>query len=200
MTAIYDHSDDPADVPPTGGAPNDPGMSVVVHRNIRALTEVRRREEQERATSDRIADGVTRFAGSMWCVCAHAFVYGGWLVVNAGLIPGVKPWDPFPFVMLAMTASVEAIFLSTFILISQNRMQKMADRRAELDLQISLLTEHELTRAIHMIDEVARRLGAPRPPEPELLDIKKDINPEKVVQEIDRAEQETTGPGAVADG
>jgi uncharacterized membrane protein len=57
--------------------------------------------------------------------------------------------------MLAMAASVEAIFLSTFILISQNRMQRLADRRAELDLQISLLTEHELTRAIQLLDEVA---------------------------------------------
>jgi uncharacterized membrane protein len=176
------------DDPRNSGSPSDPGMSSVVHRNIRALAEVRQREEQRKTTSDRIADAVTRFAGSMWCVYVHALLYGGWLVLNSGVVPGVKPWDPFPFVMLAMAASVEAIFLSTFILISQNRMQKLADRRAELDLQVSLLTEHELTRAIHLLDEVAVRLGVPRPPEPELADIKKDVNPEKVVEEIDKAE------------
>ena len=68
-------------------------------------------------------------------------------------------------------------------------MQRMADRRAELDLQIGLLTEHELTRAIHLLDEVSRRLGAPRPPEPELQEIKRDVRPEKVVEEIQRAEE-----------
>ncbi len=117
----------------------------VVHRNVRALADLRAREEQRRKPSDRVADAVTAFAGSMWCVYVHALWFGGWLVWNSGKLPRVAPFDPFPFVMLAMIASVEAIFLSTFILISQNRMQRLADRRAELDLQISLLTEHELT-------------------------------------------------------
>jgi uncharacterized membrane protein len=177
------------------GAPNTPGMSAVVHRNIRALTEVRRREEHRKTASDRIADGVTKFAGSMWCVYGHALLFGGWLFLNSVDVPGVRKWDPFPFVMLAMFASVEAIFLSTFILISQNRMQRLADRRAELDLQISLLTEHELTRVVHMLDEVSRRLGAPRPPEPELLDIKQDVHPEKVVEEIEKAEERLSRGG-----
>ena len=178
------------------GAPSTPGMSNVVHRNINALMEVRRREEQRKTRSDQIADAITSFAGSMSFVYLHAAVFGGWAVVNAGWVPAVRRFDP-TFVILATIASVEAIFLSTFILISQNRMQKLADRRAELDLQISLLTEHELTRAIHLIDDVARRMGATRPPEQELDDIKKDVNPQKVAEEIERAERrvrETGGP------
>jgi uncharacterized membrane protein len=171
------------------GAPNDPGMSKVVHRNIRALTEVRQREEARKTASDRIADAVTTFAGSMKFVYVHAAVFGAWLVLNNARVHVIPHWDPYPFVMLAMIASVEAIFLSTFILISQNRMQKLADRRAELDLQIGLLTEHELTRSIHMLDDISRRLGTARPPEPEIQDIKQDVNPEKVVEEIERAEQ-----------
>jgi uncharacterized membrane protein len=162
-----------------------------VHRNIRALTEVRQKQEQRKSLSDQIADGVTRFAGSMWSVYFHAALFGGWIAVNLGLIRIVKPFDP-SLVMLAMIASVEAIFLSTFILISQNRMQRTADRRAELDLQISLLTEHELTRAIQTIDDVARRLGAYRPPEPELAEIKQDVEPAAVVEEIEKVER-TTG-------
>ena len=168
-------------------------MSRVVYRNIRALTEVRQREEQRRSVSDRIADAVTTFAGSMWCVYVHAVLFGGWIVVNLGWVPRIRPFDPFPFVMLAMIASVEAIFLSTFILISQNRMQKLADRRAELDLQISLLTEHELTRAVELIDSVARHVGAARPAEHELDEIKSDVSPEKVVAEIAKAEQRMGG-------
>src|SRR5829696_5765697 len=186
---------EPTSTPPRdgrgGGAPNQPGMSPVVHRNIAALLDVRRAEERRKGVSDHIADAVNTFAGSMWCVYVHAILFGGWLVMNSGKVPGVKPWDPFPFVMLAMWAWVEAVFLSTFILISQNRMQKIADRRAELDLQISLLTEHELTRAIHLLDDMARRIGAARPPEHELADIKKDVNPQKVVEEIEKAEERT---------
>ncbi len=168
-----------------GGDPHceTPQMSGVVRRNIRALAEVRQAEDRRKSTSDRVADGVTRFAGSMWSVYVHAVFYGGWIVANKGLVPGLKPWDP-QFIMLAMIASVEAIFLSTFILISQNRMQAQADRRAELDLQVSLLTEHELTRAIHLLDEVAQRLGVARPPDEEMRQIKQDVRPEAVVREI----------------
>lgn len=165
-------------------------MSRVVHRNINALLEVRRAEERRKTFSDRIADAVTTFAGSMWCVYVHAVLFGGWLILNSGGVPGVRPWDPFPFVMLAMFASVEAIFLSTFILITQNRMQRLADRRAELDLQISLLTEHELTQAIRLLDQVAKSMNVPRPPEEELAEIKKDIDPQKVASEIEKAAEQ----------
>jgi len=163
-------------------------MSSVVYRNIGALLDVRRREERQRTVADRVADAVTRFAGSMWSVVVHGGIFGVWIVVNLGWVPRIPRFDP-SFVALAMVASVEAIFLSTFIMISQNRMQAMAERRAELDLQISLLTEHELTRAIHLIDEVARRVGAARPPEEELSELKRDVSPARVADEISRAER-----------
>jgi uncharacterized membrane protein len=170
-------------------APNPPGLSPVLHRNIAALMEVRQREERKKGRSERIADAITAFAGSMWCVYGHALGFGAWLVINSGSVRGIRPFDPFPFVMLAMIASVEAIFLSTFILITQNRMQKMADRRAELDLQISLLTEHELTQAVRLIDQVAQHMGVPRLPETELADVKQDVDPTHVVDELERAEE-----------
>ena len=172
-------------------AGNQPEMSRVLQRNIDALLEVRRSEERRRSASDRIADGITTFAGSMWCVYAHALLFGAWIIINLGWVGGIRPFDPFPFVMLAMIASVEAIFLSTFILITQNRMQRLADRRAELDLQISLLSEHELTRAVRMIDDIAHKLGAYRPPEQELEEIKRDIHPQEVVREIEKAAANT---------
>lgn len=164
-------------------------MSTVVYRNISSLMELRERERRRETRSQRVAGAITAFAGSMAFVYVHAVIYGGWLIINGKLVPGVTPWDPFPFVMLAMIASVEAIFLSTFILITQNRMQQSADRRAELDLQISLLTEHELTQAIHMIDEIAKRLQTPRPPEEEVQAIRKDVLPERVAEEIESAQR-----------
>src|SRR5215212_5824485 len=166
-----------------------PEMSAVVQRNIRALVQVRQEQDSQRSLSTRVADGVTAFAGSMWCVYVHALLFGAWAAVNVGWLPGVKRFDP-TFVILATFASVEAIFLSTFILISQNRMQRIADRRADLDLQISLLTEHELTRVAQLLDGVARRVDTPRPPDEEMRQVTRDVRPEAVVRELDKAEAE----------
>src|SRR5439155_10579507 len=127
---------------------------------------------------------------SMTFVYLHTLVFGGWILVNLGTIPGIQPFDPFPFAMLAMIASVEAIFLSTFVLISQNRMAALADKRADLDLQINLLAEHEITRLISMVDTILRHLGIEDAREPDVEELKQDIAPEVVLQEIEESEDE----------
>jgi uncharacterized membrane protein len=174
-------SDDPT-------APGPPEMASVLRRNIEQLAELRRAAARERDLQTRIADAITGFAGSMRSICTHASILVVWLVCNAGLVPGVRPWDPYPFVMLAMMASVEAIFLSTFVLISQNRMAALGSRRDELDVQISLLAEHEITRVIQMLDATMRHLQVP-PATPELEPLKQDVDPRTVVEEIARTEQ-----------
>jgi len=137
--------------------PDASPLAGVVHRNINALLEVRAQQQRAKSAQDRAADAITAFTGSMAFVYLHLFLFGGWIALNLGWVPGVRPLDP-SFVVLAMMASVEAIFLSTFVLISQNRMAKLADQRADLDLQVSLLTEHELTRLIQMVDSLLQRL------------------------------------------
>ncbi|MFL5472011.1 MAG: DUF1003 domain-containing protein, partial [Gemmatimonadales bacterium] len=129
------------------GRKSSPDLAHVVDRNIKALLEHRREQEGSRSRQERIADAITRFTGSMRFVYIHLLVFGTWIIINLGWIPGIPRFDR-SFVVLAMLASVEAIFLSTFVLISQNRMAVLADRRADLDLQISLLAEHEVTRLI----------------------------------------------------
>ncbi|XXT17164.1 DUF1003 domain-containing protein [Sorangium sp. So ce429] len=162
----------------------------VVRRNIHALLQVRKDLERKKSFQEALADRITSFTGSMTFVFLHAGIVGGWLAVNTGVIAGVKPFDPFPFVMLAMIASVEAIFLSTFVLISQNRMQALADKRAELDLQINLLAEHEITRLIELVDGISRHLKVPRSTDLHLEELKKDVHPEVVMEEIERAKQD----------
>ncbi len=97
-----------------------------------------------------MAEAVTRFSGSLKFVYLHLAIYSFWIVANLGWVPLVPRWDP-TFVVLAMVASVEAIFVSTFVLITQNRMAAAAEKRAELDLQISLLAEHEVTKVVAMV-------------------------------------------------
>lgn len=179
--------------PPSGASPasasRDTELADVVHRNIDALLEVRQKFERTQTRQDRIAGAITAFTGSMTFLYIHAVLLILWLVINMGLFPGVKPFDPFPFVMLAMIASVEAIFLSTCVLISQNRAAALAEKRAELDLQINLLTEHEVTRLIELVDAMARHMGVGEEETPDVEQLKKDVAPEVVLKEIEEAQK-----------
>jgi uncharacterized membrane protein len=159
----------------------------LVERNIAALLSRRAANEQALGWQEWLAGVITTFAGSMAFVWLHLAIYGGWIAANLGVLPGVPPFDP-SFVILAMAASVEAIFLSTFILITQNRMQAQADRRADLNLQISLLAEHEITRLVEMVSEIGDRLGAPAAQHPGLDELKEHVKPETVLDAIERQE------------
>ena len=162
---------------------NSPQLAGVVERNIRALLARRQMEDEAKGLGERVADRVTRFTGSMLFVYIHLVLFGSWILINAGVTP-LPRFDP-SFVVLAMAASVEAIFLSTFVLISQNRMQAQADRRADLDLQVSLLSEHEITQLITLVTEIARKMGIEQAADPELDELAQDVAPEKVLDEME---------------
>ena len=167
---------------------------LTLRRNIDALRKDRQAAEKTRSLGERIADTVTGFAGSMYSVGFHFMLYGGWLLYNSGVLP-VEPFDPYPFVMLAMTASVEAIFLTTFVLISQNRNALMEERREDLGLHVNLLTEHEITRLAQLVDLMASKLGVDEREKPELDDIKKEVAPVAVLRTIDQAEKQGAAEG-----
>jgi len=159
-----------------------------MQRNIRALLERRKAEDRQRPTQQSFADTITRFTGSMRFVYIHLFLFGGWILANLPWVPWPK-FDP-TFVILAMFASVEAIFLSTFVLISQNRMQEQADKRADLDLQISLLAEHEITRLITLVKAMAEKLEVEASQNPELHELQQDVSPEKVLDALEENQRQ----------
>lgn len=172
---------------PTVRPPQPQGLNSALERNIAVLRE-RRREEAERASrQEKIAGAVTRFTGSMKFVYLHLLIFGGWIVFNLGWLPGIAPWDE-SFVVLAMIASVEAIFLSTFVLISQNRMAAVADKRADLDLQIGLLAEHEVTKLVAMTAAIAEKLGIGTAGDPEVGEMARNVAPEAVLDALDDRE------------
>jgi uncharacterized membrane protein len=177
--------------PPISSA-RDAGDVGVLQRNIAALRQARRAAEANARLPEHIADAITRFAGSIRFVVLHLLLFGGWIVINTGVVPFIEPFDPFPFVMLAMAASVEAIFLSTFVLISQNRMTAISDRRDELNVQISLLAEHEITRLLQIAESIALQVGAALPDVPDLAELKHDIRPDAVLSEIDHQQAGAT--------
>lgn len=158
--------------------------TALVERNIGSLLERRKREDAALGWQDRIARVISGFAGSMLFVWIHLVLYGTWIAINLGVVPGMEAFDP-TFVALAMIASVEAIFLSTFILISQNRMQEQADRRDELALQVNLLAEHEITRVIKIVTAIGLRLDIPEAKDAEIEELAQDVRPEEVLDVMD---------------
>ena len=169
---------------------NPPGLTPALERNIHALVERQRREEAQAPISQKVADSVTAFTGSMAFVYLHLVIFGTWIVANLHWLPGIAAWDE-SFVVLAMVASVEAIFLSTFVLISQNRMAAAANKRADLDLQISLLSEHETTKLVELLTQVAVKLEIDPPQKEELQEAASDVAPERVLDKIEETKSET---------
>jgi uncharacterized membrane protein len=166
---------------------SSPEMEVVV-RNINALLNRSQEEEKRKTRGERIADAITGFTGSMTFVYIHLIIFGIWIIWNLGWL-GLKPFDP-SFVVLAMIASVEAIFLSTFVLISQNRMNAQADKRAELNLQVNLLAEHEITRLIQLVTAMAKKMDIPESYDAEIDILAKDVQPEKVLETMEKHTKE----------
>jgi uncharacterized membrane protein len=167
---------------------DNPALSNVLERNIRTILRLRAQADRARGLQDRIADAITNFSGHLVFVYVHILWFGGWILMNTGSF-GVKPFDPFPYGLLTMVVSLEAIFLSTFVLISQNRLGEDAENRADLNLQIALLTENEVTRVLQMLDAIQDKMGIENDQDKTLLDLEKDIRPEDVLAEIHRLQQ-----------
>lgn len=173
---------------PTVGPPQPEGLNSALARNIEALRERHKREEKNASLEDRLAAAITAFTGSLTFVYVHLVILLGWVSANVGLVPWLPRFDP-TFVILATAASVEAIFLSTFVLISQNRAAKQADRRADLDLQINLLAEHEVTRLITVTVAIAEKLGVSESRNPDLQELQRDVAAEAVLDTLQEAER-----------
>lgn len=163
------------------GGPGE--LNSALRKNIDSLRRQRQQEKSRASREETLADRITAFTGSMLFVYLHLVIYAVWIGWN--LIPGIPHFDP-SFVILAMEASVEAIFLSTFVLISQNRAQAATDKRDDLDLHINLLAEHELTRLIEMVAAIAQKLEVRTGTEQEVAEITKDVAPEVVLKEIEK--------------
>jgi uncharacterized membrane protein len=130
-----------------------------IRRNIDAVAKLEEDFVKNRSTADKLADWIGGFSGSVTFVLLHVVIYGFWILINLKLIPGIRAFDPFPFLLLSVVVSIEAIFLSTFVLMKQNRMSRRADQRGHLDLQINLLAEREMTTVLQLLRHISAHLG-----------------------------------------
>lgn len=135
----------------------DANAPSTVVANIRSVADMQKRMEETRSLSDRIADMIGGFSGSMSFVVIHVIFFIAWFLVNT-LPLGIRHFDPYPFILLAMVVSVEAVLLSTFVLMKQNRMQRQSDIRDHINLQIDLLSEKEVTKTLQLLLAICKKL------------------------------------------
>ncbi len=172
-------------------------QNEIVRKNTVAIAEMQRKVTDARSVGGRIADAITDFTGSLAFVYLHVVWFGLWIPLNVGLvhIPLLSEFDPFPFGLLTMIVSLEAIFLSTFVLISQNRLAQASEKRAELDLQVNLLSEQKATKVLEMLDQITiqldqmgSRFNFKHDPEVEALKVSPE--PQEVLQVIEETVKE----------
>ena len=165
---------------------NDTAADRLTQRNVELMKQLEVSAREGRKNSDRIAEAIANFCGSMTFVWVYVTWFGIWIIFNS--IPGLPKVDPFPFTFLTLVVSLEAIFLSTFILISQNHDTKLSERRNNLDLQINLLSEQENTKMIRILQAIAKKVGAEDVLDEEIQLLEKETQLEEVVAQIEQRE------------
>jgi uncharacterized membrane protein len=127
--------------------------------NIDAIAKLEHDALDRRTLTERASDVITKLVGNVGFLIAQLLLISGWCLVNLHVIPGLKAFDPFPFGVLALIVSSESVFLMTFVLISQSRMARQAERRSHLDLQVGMLSEQELTTVLQMLQKLCEHMG-----------------------------------------
>ena len=127
--------------------------------NVDAIAKLEHDALDRRTLTERASDVITKLVGNVGFLIAQLLLIFGWCLVNLHVIPGLKAFDPFPFGVLALVVSSESVFLMTFVLISQSRMARQAERRSHLDLQVGMLSEQELTTVLQMLQKLCQHLG-----------------------------------------
>jgi uncharacterized membrane protein len=147
------------DKPPLTSSDTRKAPQPQARKNVEVITKLEERAIHTRTPIEHAADVITKFAGSTPFIVFHIFWFGIWILINASLVPGITPFDPFPFSFLTLVVSLEAIFLSLLVLMAQNRMTKEADKRAHLDLQINMLAEQQNTLMLKLLQKIGEQLG-----------------------------------------
>ena len=171
---------------PNGNRPVSSPADQLTKQNVETVTRLEQAAREKRTPTDRLAEVIASFCGSMTFVLVHVVWFGFWILLNS--IPGIRHVDPFPFTFLTLIVSLEAIFLSTFILISQNLDSRISERRSHLDLQLNLLSEQENTKMIVMLHAIAEKVGADLTQDPNLKALSEETQPERLIEQIEAQE------------
>ena len=175
---VHPHRSESDNTPGSKPSPTD--------ATLNAIANVERQAYEARSLVDRVAGWITQKAGSGTMIVLHVFWFATWLLINLQIVPVIPVFDPFPFNLLTMTVSLEAIFLTLFVLISQNTMAREGDKRAELDLQVNLLAEREATMILEMLQRISEKLGVTESRREDLVQLLKETRIEELAKKLDQ--------------
>jgi len=170
--------------------------SSALEENVQAIKRWEKAILLARSKAEQVSDWIVCTAGSGPVLVLHVVWFAAWVIMNVDLIRGIRPFDRFPFPFLTMTVSLEAIFLALFVLASQNRLARQADKRSHLDLQVDLLAEREMTAVLQLLQDIASHLEVRTSVTPEQLrDLMKQTDLRRLTDRMD----ELAAPTAVDD-
>jgi len=171
---------------PDGGSKMDRAFQERVQASQGIVRSLKTKEDEKRTATEKFADWITAALGSMKFLILNLLWFAVWMAINTGLIPGVTPFDPFPFGLLTMIVSLEAIALAIIVLISQNRAAKIADLRGEIDLQVDIITESELTKLMMMMHLLLEKQGIDLSADHDLDEMLKPTNVDKLEEALEQ--------------
>ncbi len=181
----------------SGAGPRPPSAAPALDENVAAIQAWEKSLQGERTAAERVGDWFTSLFASGPVLVGHLLWFTLWVIVNAGLVPAIEPFDDFPFPLLTMTVSLEAIFLALFVLASQNRLSRQADKRAHLDLQVDLLAEREMTAVLQLLQDIAAHLHVESTHAPEEI---RDLLQKTDIGELTQRLEEIREPGTPKTG
>jgi uncharacterized membrane protein len=161
-------------------------MSDTQARHIQAISELEHQALARRSFAERLSEAIVSQAGRMWMIVLHLVWFGIWVVWNSRRLPLVRVFDPFPYPALTTVVSLEATFLSLFILISQNLANRRADERTHLDLQVNLLAEREATKMLQLLQALCAHHGLSQANDAEVTDLIRDTEPAAIAHELEK--------------
>ena len=170
------------------------GAPASVGENVEKVIRIENEALRPRSPNEAITDAIAGFIGTISFVILQIVAVAGWMIVNAGIISQITPFDPSPYPLLSSITSLEAVLIAAFVLMKQNRMSIIADRRDHLDLQVNLLTERQATQIIQMVDRLSTHLGVEQHHNKDSRELGRHVAVEHLVEEVHSRLPNVSGP------
>ena len=162
-------------------------LHAAAKRNVEIIAEVEQQLMRQRTKMERVGESITWFFGSLYFIAAHVPFIAAWILWNIGVFPSLQVFDPYPFGLLSLVVGVEFIFLTTFVLMNQKHQMRRTEQWGHLDLQLTMLTEQEVTKNMQMLLEICKHLHLRGPnQDQELEDLTQATQVAALVDEIER--------------
>jgi uncharacterized membrane protein len=167
---------------------SQPAVAATAKKNVEMIAQLEQQVLAQRSTTERLGAAVAGFVGSLYSMVAHGLFLAIWIGWNAEGVPAVRRFDPYPFPFLSLIVGIEFIFLTTFVLMNQKHQMRRAEQWSHLHLQLSMLTEQEVTKNMQILHTICQELGVDKPSrDQEVSELSQNTAIAALAEEIEKA-------------